>query len=606
MTIKASSSSQISECKAKLAEVKATAGSGKTHTLIQRLMFWASKGVPADKILVLSYSKETVAELQHRIKLFPNKSMGQPSVLADNESLDAYLSKVTIQTTHGFANGLLPQQEVLSEKTAVALFSKAIKAVQRDCGKNVLWPAISTEIKQLRLKRLAVLARAENLSHVLKFLDVVQASKVTLTEAVLSSQFADLAPYVKVLRAVRRRYAAIKKSNTVIGFGDMLLQATMAIRDGTVSVPYTHILVDEYQDCSLSQVHLLAEVAKLSGRAMMVFGDPNQAIYGFGGASYTPLSSVLDGVVELNLPGSRRLTAQNAALASAVLGLGAKHAIQTSREGELPVLVCEDSEAKQIQHVASDIKQLIDAGTSPDQIVVLARTKALLTPVEQTLLGSGVQTKRKGTIRDRKHMLRVLRLVHLVERCDNKKVALSPEKLRKVFSRKINVAGGKWKDASAELRKVSRAPSLEGRYRLCAKTYLRLRGGVRKDADVQADVNRWEPLCRGHSDAIAMRDAIRAIDQTAVVTGTIHSAKGGEWEHVFIVGVTDGYLPLYLSWDDNRALGEERNLLYVAITRAHETVRLYHSPANHARSRQRFDELSRFLDQRVLKTVQNE
>ena len=135
MTIKASSSSQISECKAKLAEVKATAGSGKTHTLIQRLRFWASKGVPADKILVLSYSKETVAELQHRIKLFPNKSMGQPSVLADNESLDAYLSKVTIQTTHGFANGLLPQQEVLSEKTAVALFSKAIKAVQRDCGK---------------------------------------------------------------------------------------------------------------------------------------------------------------------------------------------------------------------------------------------------------------------------------------------------------------------------------------------------------------------------------------------------------------------------------------------------------------------------------------
>lgn len=102
-----------------------------------------------------------------------------------------------------------------------------------------------------------------------------------------------------------------------------------------------------------------------------------------------------------------------------------------------------------------------------------------------------------------------------------------------------------------------------------------------------------------------MRDAVRAIEAKGVVTGTIHSAKGGEWDHVQIVGVTDGLLPLYLARNDQRSLSEERNLLYVAITRARETVQLYHAPANHARSRQRFEAMSRFLDEpAVQKTLQ--
>ena len=93
-----------------------------------------------------------------------------------------------------------------------------------------------------------------------------------------------------------------------------------------------------------------------------------------------------------------------------------------------------------------------------------------------------------------------------------------------------------------------------------------------------------------------MRTAVRAIAPVApvAVTCIIHAANIMEWAHVLISGVTNELL-LYLS-QDTAALAEERNLLYVAITRAQQTLRLYHAPAWHARSRQRFAKLSRFID----------
>ena len=92
-----------------------------------------------------------------------------------------------------------------------------------------------------------------------------------------------------------------------------------------------------------------------------------------------------------------------------------------------------------------------------------------------------------------------------------------------------------------------------------------------------------------------MRDAVRQMNPHAVVTGTIHSAKGGQWDHVFIVGVTDGLLPFYKARNDEHAMAEERNLLYVAVTRAREKAWLYHAPSNHSGSRQRFEDVSCFL-----------
>jgi DNA helicase-2/ATP-dependent DNA helicase PcrA len=80
----------------------------------------------------------------------------------------------------------------------------------------------------------------------------------------------------------------------------------------------------------------------------------------------------------------------------------------------------------------------------------------------------------------------------------------------------------------------------------------------------------------------------------AVTTSTIHAAKGREWDQVFVVGMADGQMPLYLAQGE-QMLAEERRLLYVAVTRARESVRLYYPPTVHSLTRKRFDHPSRFF-----------
>lgn len=128
-------------------------------------------------------------------------------------------------------------------------------------------------------------------------------------------------------------------------------------------------------------------------------------------------------------------------------------------------------------------------------------------------------------------------------------------------------------------------------------------GGVRANTEVHHDLNRWAPICRNHACAAAMLRAIKQSDKPVIQTTTIHAAKGREWDHVFVVGVADGQLPLYLA-KGTKMLAEERRLLYVAVTRARESLRLYFAPVDHARSQQRFEKRSRFLrPPSVMRTV---
>ena len=561
-------------------------GSGKTYTLRQRIRRLCQT-VPAEEILALSFSTASVFEINRRI-----------TDLALPDELDSeYLSKVTVKTAHGFALSLIEKREVLSDNKAQLLLRSTLKSMRKECEARKLWPDVSNSIKRRRLDQIEQLSQPSRIKMILNLFAVARASRKKVADAVSMPQFETLSEYVTVLRAARNRYASIKKTRGVIDYGDMLAQAAKAISAGA-TIPYTHILVDEYQDCSAAQSYLLSRLAH-TGRNLMVFGDPNQAIFGFAGSSYTPLSTFLPNVKQLTLPLSRRLTAQTAALASAVAKLGTKQAIKTNREGELPVLVEDDTLDEQINNIANHIQQLIADGATPEAIVVLARTKAQLHPIEQKLLSMNIQTSRMGINRDRKNVLRVLRLVRMVEQCEKTKKKIMPEMLssKLLYASPTNSI---WTREAQALKKVSRFKTLESKYQQCAKIYLRLMGGINIDKDRRDDVNRWQAFCRDHENANVMRASVRAMNHKSVVTGSIHAAKGREWEHVLITGVTDGLLPYFKQIDD--ALGEERNLLYVAITRAKSTVRLYHAPTRHVPSHYTktpllFNKASRFINQ---------
>jgi DNA helicase-2/ATP-dependent DNA helicase PcrA len=599
MARRTSAGDRIVRSDEKRVEVTASPGSGKTHTLVGRVGFLLGNEVPAEKILVLSFSKASVAELRRRIRTGVN---GSTSLAADDPS-----KGVVVQTAHAFALGLIRRAvgdvRVLRDKQATELLLKAIQTARRAVRRGPLWADRPLKVRQRRHRQLGHLRQPAQMKLLSRLFSVAGATKRKLSAVISHDQFADIHGYGKVGAEVKRRYAALKKKRDALDYGDMLADAAEILENDPASVPFTHVLVDEYQDCSAAQVHLLARLAGLDGRSIMVFGDPHQAIFAFAGARYTPLSTVLDGVKKFNLPHSLRLTAQTAALASAVARHSPENAIQTDREGVAPRLLIDESQTAQTERVVHDIKRFIARGTPPEKIVVLARTKALLHPVEQALLAANMQTERKGLKRDLKQLRCVLRLVRVVERCEAARTAVTPEMLRTKLSKLTGVVDDLWQREARALSKVVQIPSLEGRYQLCAKAYLRLMGGVRANPELRADLNRWAPLARGYSNAQKMWNAVRAMKSKGVVTGTIHSAKGCEWDHVLVVGVTDGYLPLYHSRDDPQSLAEERNLLYVAITRARDSIRLCHAPAQHARSRKRFDNVCRFLEARRVRAT---
>ncbi len=584
-------------------EVIASPGSGKTTTLMQRLAHLVRCGISVRRILVLSFSNEAVGEIDRRwvqhVTMHARKA---------NAKLNADGAQPVMMTAHAFARSVVARAggcgDVITPSVATALLKSALRRCLQESHRKKLWSRLDTSQRRERVELVRrLLKSSELLSLLLSAMQFAQAAQMPLGDAMATPQFADdLKPLAVIAPAVLSRYTRAKQAAGHIDFGDMLERAISAIGDGRATIPFTHVLVDEYQDCSAAQTQLLAALARL-GCELMVFGDPEQAIYGFGGNGYTPLRKIVDGARVMSLPLSHRLHQENAALATAV-GNTRTSKIVTQRRGTPPVLVRSGDLTDQTHSVVRDIERLLDQGVDPSRIAVLARTRAFLKPVEQRLLATGMNADQQGITRDLRHAQRVLRLVKLVEWHGRRQESIDPDEVAHVL-RNVMFTDPQLslESLARSLERAARSRSLEGRYRACGDVYLHVLGGVRANTEVHHDLNRWAPICRKHACAAEMLRALKRLDKPVIQTLTIHAAKGCEWDHVFVVGVADGQLPLYLS-KGTRMLAEERRLLYVAITRARESLRLYFAPVDHARSQQRFVKRSRFLrSPSVMRTV---
>lgn len=585
---------EIIQSKHQRVSVQASPGSGKTHTLLHRIAHLIASGVPARKILVLSFSNDAVSELHRR--------RDELCTTTRNREIAEKFKQVQIMTTHSFALSVVrqisPSVKILADRDALKLLAQAIRSALADARAKTLWNTASLNVRKQRVGLLReLLKKPREQQHLLAALAYTHAANLTASTTLSTGQFEGLNRYIRVVNSVVTRYSAVKTVANVIDFGDMVAKARRLLIEKPGLNSFEHVLADEYQDSSPAQVQLLQVLAEVCGCHITVFGDRHQAIYGFGGNVYTPLEDVLAGVQVMSLPDSHRLTRQTAALASAVVQHKGCDSIRAARDGASPVLVINKDMTEQARSVASDIQRLIAAGTTPSQIAVLARAGQWLHPVEQALLASSIQTSRAHTERDARHCMRVLRLVRLIEQHQAKGRGIDTVTVQQILRKaKPCLDEEGWAKVVKLMKKAIVCPSVEGRYKRCIDIYLLAIGGARKNTVIKHDLNRWIPLCRGREDASAVRDAVMAAERpVAVNTGTIHSAKGKEWQHVFVVGLADGQLPLYLVRHDATMLAEERRLLYVAITRARTAVRLYYAPTSHSLSRQRFETVSRFL-----------
>jgi DNA helicase II / ATP-dependent DNA helicase PcrA len=595
-------------------EVSACPGSGKTHTLIERLKhLLVDRKIPPEAIAVLSFSNSTRDELLRRLQV---------------EQVEAKIdfSGVTVKTVHSYALSLNRQRgevesdaetrhgkcgegfkglkshvkrgKLISDKQRLALLEKATRQVANECDNGKRWLSLSASQRKNRKEKLLALADDRSMQKLLiAALCFKSATLERFTVVVARDQFRPLERFIKVLAAVRNSYRRLKERQSLVDYDDMLLNARRLVADTPRVIKHTHFLVDEFQDSSFAQIALIASLAKLDGRTVLVFGDRFQSIYGFMGASYTPLGEYLSGVETLSLRRSRRLTKEVAALASSVIRVKRGARIRTCKHGDVPRLLEFGSSEVQAKAIVAEVCKLIERGVSASSISILARTKALLTEIEAALLAREVNTMRLNDTRRIADVLSVLKLVRVVERHvdTSERIDVDLAKRALMKSEPANVSHTTIKKLCSSLERAKRMSSLGGRYTECANAYLRLRGGLRANKNMHHDLNRWQPICGKYRKALSMRRELRLMaDEAAVVTGTIHAAKGREWSHVYVVGVTDGVLPIRFALDDESIL-QERNLLYVAITRAVDTLTLCHAPVSVRDKRKKLIERSRFI-----------
>ncbi|MFJ4830142.1 ATP-dependent DNA helicase UvrD2 [Streptomyces sp. NPDC088747] len=391
-------------------------------------------------------------------------------------------------------------------------------------------------------------------------------------------------------------YEDLKRDRGVIDFEDVLLLTVAVLQDRhdiaeQVRAQYQHFVVDEYQDVSPLQQRLL-DLWLGERDSLCVVGDASQTIYSFTGATPDHLLDFRNrhpGATVVKLVRDYRSSPQVVHLANGLLaqasGRAAEHRLELISQrapGPEPVYAEYTDEPAEAEGAARRIRDLIASGVPAGEIAILFRTNSQSELHEQALADAGVPYQLRGAERffDRPEVRKAGSALRAAARFGGNDSLLDdvvdlPSQVRAVLS------GEGW---------TNQPPAGSGAVR-----------------------ERWESLAAlvhlAHDFAAAkegatLGDLVAELDERAsaqhaptvqgVTLASLHSAKGLEWDVVFLTGVAEGMMPITYAKTDEQ-IEEERRLLYVGVTRAREHLSvswaLSRSPGGRANRRP-----SRFLD----------
>ncbi len=545
--------------------VLAGAGTGKTRAITSRIAHGVAAGVYVpQRVLAVTFTARAAGEMRTRLR-----DLGAAGVQARTFHAAALRQLRYFWPRHvgGELPELVAHKARLVAEAAGRLRLPTDRATVRDLSAEVEWVKVTMTDRD----------------------DYPAAASKTGRSAPAGL---DAATVVRLLTA----YEAVKRERHVIDFEDVLLYTVGLIAEhrqvaDAVRSQYQHLVVDEYQDVSPLQQALLDQWLGDSEEVCVV-GDPNQTIYTFAGASPDFLLGFRrrhPGAQEVRLVRDYRSTPQVVALANRVVTgspAGRRTALELVAQrppGPEPDLRELPDEPAEARHVAGRIGELIRAGTPAGETAVLFRTNGQSETYEQALADAGIPYVLRGGERffERAEVREARLLLRGAARSTDSDDL--PATVRAVLS------GGGW----------SATPPDGG-------------GAVRERWESLAALARLaDDLGAAQPDA-TLRDFVAELDERAeaqhaptvdgVTLASLHAAKGLEWDAVFVVGVSEGMLPITYA-ETPEQVEEERRLLYVAITRARRdlsvTWALSRSPGGRAGRRP-----SRFLDGMVRSSAQ--
>jgi DNA helicase-2/ATP-dependent DNA helicase PcrA len=542
--------------------VLAGAGTGKTRAITHRVAYGVLSGAyKPQRVLAVTFTARAAGEMRTRLR-----ELGVPGVQTRTFHSAALrqLHYFWPQAIGGASPEVLPHKASVVAEAGSRLRLQLDRVAVRDLAAEVEWAKVS----MLTPETYAAAARRAGRDPA--GLDATAMARLLQT------------------------YEEVKAERGVIDFEDVLLLTVgiLAEREDIARVvrsQYRHFVVDEYQDVNALQQRLL-ELWVGERDDVCVVGDAAQTIYSFTGATPRHLLEFprrYPGAQVVRLVRNYRSTPQIVALANILVRVGHRQAGTAPAEvlqlraqgadGPPPSLTAYSDDPAEAAGVAAAIKQLVTRGTPASQIAVLFRTNAQSEAYESALADAQVGYLVRGGERffARKEVRGAILLMRGAARADDASKPLG-ELVRDV------IAGAGW----------THTPPTSG--------------GAMRD--------RWESL----QALVALADTFvvaqpqarltdlvgelveRAAAQHAptvegVTLASLHAAKGLEWDCVFLVGCSDGLIPISLA-EGPEAVQEERRLMYVGLTRARRELRLSwagaRNPGGRAGRRP-----SRFLDE---------
>ena len=572
--------------------VIAGAGSGKTKVLTTRIANLIENGIPSYNILAITFTNKAAKEMRDRLS----------NIVPDNNAFVGTFHSLGVRIIRENAPllGLDRNFSIVDSDDVISI----IKKIMKDFG---LDPKLTSPAY--------IRNRISNIKN--EMLSNEEITKFYNT------------PQDKVAEKVYYEYIEVLKKNNSVDFDDLLrLPVKLFIENPDVLESYQdrykYILIDEYQDTNEVQYKLSKLLAK-KYKNIFIVGDPDQSIYMFRGANFRNILNF-----EKDYQNAKVIPLEENYRSTKYILDAANSVIKNNKERKEKNLWSSNGEGNktkylraydgkhEIQLVLDEIKRLLDEGYTKKEIAVLYRTNAQSRVVEEMFLKANMPYRVVGSyyFYNRKEIKDLICYLRLILNNDDE---ISLRRVINVPKRGIGEATIAKLEQEAKEQETSIFQVIsKGKEQLFKELILHLteesdnlsltdlidliltETGMREEYEQEKTMEserRLEVLeefksitktFEERTGSVSLADFLEEISLIADITEhheeddvvtlmTIHSAKGLEFEVVFIVGMEDGIFPHQNSFCEEGGLEEERRLCYVGITRAKR--RLYISNA---------------------------
>lgn len=593
----------------------AGAGAGKTKTLTTKIAYLIEEGLAAPyNILAITFTNKAAKEMRDRLYL-----------LIGDEA-----RKLQVSTFHSFGLKILRENyELLGyDRNFVIMDSDDSLTVVKKIIKDLNYDPKIYNPKAIRNK--------------------ISSCKNELISAHDYERYA-VSDYEQVIQKVYEKYEHKLKTNNSVDFDDLLILPIKLFKEHIEVLEkyqdlYKYVLIDEYQDTNEAQ-YILTKMISEKNRKITCVGDDSQSIYSFRGANYKNILNF-----EKDYKDAKTILLEQNYRSTGNILDAANQVIKNNRDrkdknlwtnkgpGDKIKYYRAYNERDEAQYIIRKIKELVNRDVEYKDIAILYRTNAQSRVVEEEMLKENLPYRVIGSFyfysrKEIKDLIAYLRLIH------NSKDNISLLRVINTPKRGIGLKTIENLTIRADSEGISIYDAIESGKELEFKnTIEKLKSiaedltltelidkvldasGMKKELESEQtlesevrleNLEEFKSITKAFEEKeglISLEDFLLEIslvsdveeykdDPNRISLMTVHSVKGLEFDHVFVIGMEEGLFPHMNSLMENGALEEERRLCYVAITRARDDLHLVNARRRTLFGKEQVNPVSRFISE---------